>query len=65
MECAAVLRVDVADYERVRSDPRLFLIKPGHEIVDVEDIVERAEGFLVVRKHADVTDVVTETDPRA
>ena len=64
MECAAVLRVDVADYERVRSDPRLFLIKPGHEIVDVEDIVERSEGFLVVRKHADVTDVVTETDPR-
>ena len=28
------------------------------------DIVERSEGFLVVRKHSDVADVVEETDPR-
>jgi hypothetical protein len=64
MECAAILRVDIEDYERVRSDPMQFLVKPGHEIGDVEDIVERSEGFLVLRKHSDVADVVRETDPR-
>jgi hypothetical protein len=64
MECAAILRVDVEDYERVRSDARLFLVKPGHEIADVEDVVERTDGFLVVRKHSDVSDVVHETNPR-
>jgi hypothetical protein len=64
MDCAAILRVDVQDYERVRSDPRRFLVKPGHEIPDLEDIVEQADGFVVVRKHAEVTDVVRETDPR-
>ena len=64
MECAATLRVDMDRYEEVRADARLFLVAPGHETPDVEDVVQRTEGFLVVRKHADVDDVVHETNPR-
>ncbi|MEP6954710.1 MAG: hypothetical protein ABI950_11685 [Solirubrobacteraceae bacterium] len=64
MECAAIVRVDVARYEEVRSDPHLFIVEPGHEIPDVEDVVGRADGFLVVRKHDNVSDVVRETNPR-
>ena len=64
MECAAILRGDMDRYEEVRADARLFLVAPGHEIEDVEDVVQRTEGFLVVRKHADVADVVQETNPR-
>jgi hypothetical protein len=64
-ECAEVLRVDLERYEEVRQDACLFLVCPGHEITDVEDVVQREDAFLVVRKHDDVSDIVHETNPRA
>ncbi len=64
-ECTATVRVDLERYEEIRQDPRLFLILPGHEIPDVEDVVQRTEGFLVVHKHEEVTDIVRDTDPRS
>jgi len=63
-DCAATVRVNMERYEEVRRDPHLFLIEPGHEILDVEDVVQRTDGFLVVRKHDDVSDIVHETNPR-
>ncbi|HEY6101497.1 MAG TPA: hypothetical protein VIW03_18810, partial [Anaeromyxobacter sp.] len=64
-DCAEVLRVGLERYEQVRQDARLFLVRPGHEIVDVEDVVQREDGFFVVRKHDDVSEVVHETDLRS
>jgi hypothetical protein len=49
--CAEMISIHVSEYEQVRSDPTLFVIVPGHEAPDVEDVVERHEGFDVVRKH--------------
>ena len=64
-DCAEVLRVDFDRYEQVRQDAHLFLVRPGHEIADVEDVVQREDAFLVVRKHDDVSEIVRETDPRS
>jgi len=64
--CAQQIDVPVADYERVRSDPELFLIVPGHEIADVEDVVERHDAFDVVRKReGGPAEVARELDPRS
>ncbi len=64
--CLEQLDVPVADYERVRSASTLFLIKPGHEHVDLEDIVEEHDGFHVVRKQdPDAAQIVRELDPRS
>ena len=49
-DCVEQLEVAVADYERVRADPALFIVVPGHEIPDVETVVERAGGYVVVEK---------------
>src|SRR4051794_27502675 len=38
--CAEQIELPASDYERVRADPALFIIIPGHEIPDVEDVVE-------------------------
>ena len=65
VDCAEVVRLDLARYGKIRRDPCLFLVSPGHEITDVEDVVQREEGYLVVRKHDDVADIVRETDPRS
>lgn len=65
LTCIVQLAVAVADYERIRSDATLFFVVPGHELPDVEDVVEEAAGYYVVRKHdGDPARVAEETDPR-
>ena len=36
---------------------RRFVVKPGHEIPDVETIVERRESYIIVEKPAEATDL--------
>ena len=63
--CTARIRVPLRDYERVRGDGALFLIKGGHEIPDVEDVVEEHETYAVVRKRAgDPAALARQADPR-
>src|SRR4051794_15355095 len=52
--CEAVLHAPLEKYEEVRSDTALFLVCPGHEIPDTEDVVERTEIYEVVRKLPEV-----------
>jgi hypothetical protein len=65
MGCAEMIDVPAADYERIRSDPLLFILVPGHEMADVEDVVEEHETFEVVRKReGEPGRVARATDPR-
>lgn len=50
LECSEQIALDIPTYERVRSDPTQFVVLPGHEIPDVEHVVERHGDFLVLRK---------------
>ena len=52
--CQAMLPVPLADYQRVRANPRRFFIFPGHDAPDIEDVVERHNAYHVVEKHIDV-----------
>ncbi|MDX6471748.1 MAG: hypothetical protein QOK22_564, partial [Gaiellaceae bacterium] len=45
--CVEQIDLDVAAYERIRADPTLFVIVPGHVEPDVESVVERGDGFEV------------------
>jgi hypothetical protein len=66
LTCSEQLSVPVTEYEDVRSDPALFLIVPGHEIPDTEDVVERTTRYSVVRKHAGGPErLAARTDPRS
>ena len=63
--CAQQIEIAVEDYERIRAEPTYFIIVPGHEIPDVEDVVEERATFHVVRKHAgDAADLARELDER-
>lgn len=57
-DCLQTLHMSNEEYAAVRSDPLQFVIKPGHEIPDVEDVVSRHEDFFVVRKPEDLRPVV-------
>jgi hypothetical protein len=64
--CAEQIEIPVEDYERIRSDPTHFVIVPGHEIPDVEDVVETQDTFHVVRKHeGPAAELARERDPRS
>jgi hypothetical protein len=49
-------------YTQLRANPRTFAIVPGHEADDVEDIVERNEGYYVVEKKPGVPAAIAESD---
>lgn len=64
-DCAERIRMSVAEYERLRGDSRRFAVVPGHEIPDIERVVERAEGYDVVEKVVgEAAKLAEETDPR-
>jgi 5-bromo-4-chloroindolyl phosphate hydrolysis protein len=62
--CNRLIQLTRAEYEAVRSNPRRFALVPGHEILEVEDVVERHERYAVIEKHGDVDDIVKPADPR-
>ena len=63
-ECTELLEATVAEYEAVRSNPRRFLVLPGHEQTDIERVVERNNRFFVVEKMEEAGEVANEHDPR-
>lgn len=64
--CLERVTVPLQDYERVRGDSALFIVRPGHDLPDVETVVEAHEGWHVVRKNPGAAErVAVATDPRA
>ena len=63
-ECSASLQLPAGFYAAVRADSRRFVILPGHEFADVEDVVETHPGWSVVQKRAGTAPVAEELDPR-
>jgi len=63
--CAEHVALTLDEYERVRQDPLLFALLPGHQIEDTEDVVGETDRFLVVRKRPPTQPIAEATDPRA
>jgi hypothetical protein len=57
--------LSVVEYEDLRSDSTSFVVKPGHEIGEVEAPIRRDGRYVVVRKHTMEAAVALETDPRS
>jgi hypothetical protein len=51
-------------YEQVRAHSDRFIVAPGHEILDVETVVERTDGYHVIEKTEGARVVTEATDPR-
>jgi hypothetical protein len=62
--CNELIELSVRRYEEVRNDPRRFIVVPGHERLEVEIVVERHPGYLVVEKLNQAGELALETDPR-
>ena len=61
-DCAEIVSLTIAAYEDAQEQEDLFVIAPGHETPEIEEVVEQHETYLVVRKKRgykprDVSDV--------
>ena len=64
LECNAVVELDLSDYEHVRQQERRFVMREGHERPDIELVVERHPGYIVVEKRGEAGAVAEREDPR-
>ena len=64
--CKDQISVSREAYEQTRANPARFLVRPGHEVLDVERVVGRDDDYVVVEKvPQDAVRVAEETDPRS
>jgi hypothetical protein len=64
-DCLERISMTVTEYELVRANAVQFAIVPGHEVGEVERVVDEKQRFAVVEKRPDEQRLALETDPRA
>jgi predicted ThiF/HesA family dinucleotide-utilizing enzyme len=63
--CNKLVELTRSEYETVRTNPRRFAVVDGHQIEEVEEVVDRNERFIVVEKRGHPeSEIVEHTDPR-
>ena len=60
--CAEQLAVEPEVYRRVRQESRWFLLVPGHEDPQIERVIERHRGYLIVEKTGAAGEVAEKTE---
>lgn len=65
--CRDVVRLPLAEYERIRGHSTWFLVTPGHEAIagNSAEVVEDNDGYHVVEKVGRAAEVAAELDPRS
>jgi hypothetical protein len=65
LECTQQVSVDPAVYERTRENSARFIVVPGHELPDLEVVVEPHDGYVVIEKTPpEARRIADETSPR-
>jgi hypothetical protein len=63
--CFERLSLTVEEYERVRQDGTHFLVADGHEDIEIEQVIEHRDGYVIVEKDGVAGLVAEDDDPRA
>jgi len=63
--CSERVELTSEEYERVRSDPTHFVLRPGHQVDSVEHVLRREGDHLVVANHGTAATSAGRTDPRS
>jgi hypothetical protein len=63
--CITMIEIPRYDYLAVRSEPRHFVVVPGHVIPEIETVVREADGYVVVEKTDTAGEVAETSAPEA
>jgi hypothetical protein len=58
MSCTTRVQIPLHEFAEIDRATNRFLVVPGHELPDVEDVVERRDRFLIVSKRGAGADLV-------
>lgn len=65
-DCTERVAIPASEYEKVRADPRQYIVVSGHELPDFESIVASGAGYDIVQKRpGEAAELAEETDPRS
>ena len=64
-DCVEMIVLSVAEYESIRSSPTRFPVKPGHDYLEFERVVDENEHYIVVEKFGEAGEIVKELDTRS
>jgi hypothetical protein len=65
-QCTHRLEVPLEEYEQVRQSPTQFIVKRGHVVAEVEEVVQRRRSYAIVDKVDRVAArIVRRLNPRA
>lgn len=62
--CNLLVEMTLPEYQAVRADPRRFLMIDGHQVPELEAVVDRQYGYIVVEKLDEAGKLAEEKDPR-
>ena len=48
--CTVHIEITPEAYRRVREDPTLFVVRPGHDLPEAETVIEKTDGYWLVQK---------------
>lgn len=65
LECTETIHLSIAEYERIRSSSVRFPIVSGHDVPEVENVVEETDGYVVVEKNGEAGEEAAKLDPRS
>ena len=63
-DCTLQLDLTLEDYERVRGHGTRFVVAPGHEMPEIERVVEQMDEWSVVEKDDEAAEIAAKLDPR-
>jgi hypothetical protein len=63
--CRMLLGLSADEYERVRSQPRWFIVAPAHASLDIGRVIESHERFEIVELVGEAARLAEQWDPRA
>lgn len=49
--CGQRIALKLVDYQRIHADRSCFIIKPGHQVISIEEVVRKEKDYSVVVKH--------------
>jgi hypothetical protein len=65
VDCNLRFPLTLTAYEMARESAGQFLVAPGHELPEIEDVVFRMSHYQVVRKRGEAARLAEEHDPRS
>ena len=64
LTCTETIELHPDEYDRIASNPLHFVVKPTHEIPEIERVVARRANFIVVEKVGEARNEIEREHPR-